>query len=513
MNSNSFQIPTLTTFTFPVSPPASVNFSLPQQRNWSAIDPRSFSQPTNFDFRLPSPDVFRNANINSFFSPTDTFSFPIAPTSQSFALKLSSPDVFRNAVTPKNSSIGSSFPSGLRVTSTQRTDPFAFSIAFQNLLPVNAEIQTSNFQIFERTLPRFANEGLIPNFYCLRSLAKMGHHNLRFSPDRPFFTESDRMFFLNPEFSLRTGNADRLAMRTFHFETTFTTNPLRPRGTTDQIAPSLPAQNAQSGAMVPFTKRSASLIEPSSRESSSIDLPARANNPVKVFQELQSAAAFIGLSDMDISLRERHQIIDRVEESQTKTNLNRENSARPMIVSLPVEITAQLTHEFYKTFYAPLASTLAYLSPSDSSFLLAGSQSWNETRMWNERQSIDRFFGTHIADLEINQTKSAFFGLRFTLCELPTPAMGLKGILINQFRADILGKIELYVGQNARLFRNTHGDLLIESNDGLRQLRLDLNHFSPHKNPHIHLVKFKIKNGSKVEIANERIFPIDANPE
>ncbi|MDE3046355.1 MAG: hypothetical protein KGJ02_06905, partial [Verrucomicrobiota bacterium] len=77
----------------------------------------------------------------------------------------------------------------------------------------------------------------------------------------------------------------------------------------------------------------------------------------------------------------------------------------------------------------------------------------------------------------------------------------------------IIENLEIFLGKDSRLFKNIHGDLVIESKDGLRQFRMDLNHTSPHKNPHSHLIEYQLKKNKKYEIINERIYPIDVKPE
>ena len=74
-------------------------------------------------------------------------------------------------------------------------------------------------------------------------------------------------------------------------------------------------------------------------------------------------------------------------------------------------------------------------------------------------------------------------------------------------------EIEEFVDKDARVFHNRSKDLLIESKDGLKQFRIDLNHTDPHKNPHVHLLKFKKNKNKKIEIFNKRIYPKDVKPE
>lgn len=78
---------------------------------------------------------------------------------------------------------------------------------------------------------------------------------------------------------------------------------------------------------------------------------------------------------------------------------------------------------------------------------------------------------------------------------------------------NLIEKLEAFFGKEPRTFKNSHGDLLIESKDGLKQFRMDLNHPAPHKNPHTHLIEFEMRKNKKSEIMNERIYPIDVTPE
>lgn len=52
-----------------------------------------------------------------------------------------------------------------------------------------------------------------------------------------------------------------------------------------------------------------------------------------------------------------------------------------------------------------------------------------------------------------------------------------------------------WLGKDAKVITNEFGDTLVESADGLRQIRFDFNHPYPHKNPHTHLIEYKwVKN-------------------
>jgi hypothetical protein len=80
----------------------------------------------------------------------------------------------------------------------------------------------------------------------------------------------------------------------------------------------------------------------------------------------------------------------------------------------------------------------------------------------------------------------------------------------NDFLLDACGEsiAEILVGRN-----EFNGDLVIESKSGLNQFRMDLNHTSPHKEPHIHLIEYEMRKNRKFELSNERIFPTDVNAE
>ncbi|MFI0435669.1 MAG: hypothetical protein ACH350_08110, partial [Parachlamydiaceae bacterium] len=84
---------------------------------------------------------------------------------------------------------------------------------------------------------------------------------------------------------------------------------------------------------------------------------------------------------------------------------------------------------------------------------------------------------------------------------------------LGQKNQDIPIMLQKHLGQNSRAFHNKYGDLIIESQDGLKQFRIDLNHTNPHKNPHSHIIGFIKNNGKKEELFNKRIYPIDVIPE
>ena len=73
--------------------------------------------------------------------------------------------------------------------------------------------------------------------------------------------------------------------------------------------------------------------------------------------------------------------------------------------------------------------------------------------------------------------------------------------------ADSAKAVGDFVGPNARAFVNKAGDLIMESYDGLKQVRFDFKNPAPHADPHVHTIVYeKIKN-KKVKRIDERIFP------
>ncbi len=72
---------------------------------------------------------------------------------------------------------------------------------------------------------------------------------------------------------------------------------------------------------------------------------------------------------------------------------------------------------------------------------------------------------------------------------------------------------EEWLGKGSRAWRNKAGDVIVESEDGLRQIRFDFKNTSPHKNPHTHVIEFKQVKNKKMKVFEERIFPRDLTPE
>ena len=84
---------------------------------------------------------------------------------------------------------------------------------------------------------------------------------------------------------------------------------------------------------------------------------------------------------------------------------------------------------------------------------------------------------------------------------------------ISQKNHGIAKMLENYLGRDSKAFHNNCKDLIIESKDGMKQFRIDMNHTFPHKNPHSHLIEYEAKKGRKFELLNERIYPKDVYPE
>jgi len=73
--------------------------------------------------------------------------------------------------------------------------------------------------------------------------------------------------------------------------------------------------------------------------------------------------------------------------------------------------------------------------------------------------------------------------------------------------------VSRWLGKDAKVITNDAGDTIIQSADGLREIRFDFNHTYPHKNPHTHLIEYKMVKNKKVEITNRRIYPAGVTPE
>lgn len=74
--------------------------------------------------------------------------------------------------------------------------------------------------------------------------------------------------------------------------------------------------------------------------------------------------------------------------------------------------------------------------------------------------------------------------------------------------------IEDYLGPGAKPKINEAGDLVIESADGAKKVRFDINDPSPHKSPHGHVEEFKkVKNKMKPKYKSGPIYPKDVSHE
>ena len=62
-------------------------------------------------------------------------------------------------------------------------------------------------------------------------------------------------------------------------------------------------------------------------------------------------------------------------------------------------------------------------------------------------------------------------------------------------------------GDKYRVITNRNGDKIFMSEDELREIRFDFNRTYPHKNPHTHIIEYRMVKNQKVEIFNRRIYP------
>ncbi len=66
-----------------------------------------------------------------------------------------------------------------------------------------------------------------------------------------------------------------------------------------------------------------------------------------------------------------------------------------------------------------------------------------------------------------------------------------------------------FIGGTGRAFRNDADDLVVQSEDGTREIRFDFNRTRPHRNPHVHVIKYKRLKNNKRKVEEERIWPSD----
>lgn len=76
--------------------------------------------------------------------------------------------------------------------------------------------------------------------------------------------------------------------------------------------------------------------------------------------------------------------------------------------------------------------------------------------------------------------------------------------------ADAQQKIESYLGENARRIQNpNNGNIIYQSEDGLREVRFDVGDPTPHENVHTHVVEYEAVPGGKKRRDNRSAFPSD----
>ena len=66
-----------------------------------------------------------------------------------------------------------------------------------------------------------------------------------------------------------------------------------------------------------------------------------------------------------------------------------------------------------------------------------------------------------------------------------------------------------YVGDDAKPIINEAGDLILQSQDELREVRFDFNRPAPHSSPHTHVIEYERVGNKKVEVRNDRVYPSD----
>lgn len=190
--------------------------------------------------------------------------------------------------------------------------------------------------------------------------------------------------------------------------------------------------------------------------------------------DLQTTAAYVGSGELDISLYERIQMIEAVEQSQANQMAKVEDWMMDML-------SVDQSNTIYQSFRSKTTLGLEV-----GSLVVGG---------YGAVKGVVAF--NRLARVPIQITNIA--------------SKASKSSLLNH--ENFIKKLEIFLGKDSRAFKNIHGDLLIESKDGLRQFRMDINNVTPHKNPHTHLIEYEMRKGRKFEIMNERNYPIDVNPE
>ena len=67
-------------------------------------------------------------------------------------------------------------------------------------------------------------------------------------------------------------------------------------------------------------------------------------------------------------------------------------------------------------------------------------------------------------------------------------------------------EMKTWLGTNSRVIRNEAGDVILQSKDGLREIRFDFNSFYPHDKPHIHLTVYKMKKNKKIKPPHQNLW-------
>ena len=74
---------------------------------------------------------------------------------------------------------------------------------------------------------------------------------------------------------------------------------------------------------------------------------------------------------------------------------------------------------------------------------------------------------------------------------------------------DAFDAIMRHVGDDASAMLNEAGDLILQSRNGMKEVRFDFNNPAPHASPHVHVIEYKQVKNKKVETRNDRIYPND----
>jgi|GEM_PF-2886471 len=325
MSSNQFQIPSsFTSFSFP-------NFQSPTpipqwNHNWSVLHP-PLSPMNSFEFKPLS-----NANF-----PSATQPFPILSSIPAFTSRPSlaishsvmnlgpSWPVSRNGLGLTSPSLSLVNPSPGRTIASFAPEPppskeiFRMAALTTSFSPTqkNTSLSTrpafqTNFIHLDRTAP--FDEGLIPNFICRKSVDEMRcNRKLDYiSPIcRPIFPQTDRLFMSNP--FLELDGANRMAMQMSKIGAAFKTQ----RAT------------MPTAAVSSLTSGGADLRESRFPSSGGLTRVKMIDRAINFFQKIQTAGAFTVLSEMDVSVSEKNEIIDQVKANQslsrckTKTDMTK----------------------------------------------------------------------------------------------------------------------------------------------------------------------------------------------